>query len=219
MVFNPSILYQRYRSHMGLEELATQWVTSYGYVGVFALMMFGIVGIPVPDETLLTLAGFLVSRGRLSAIPTVATATLGSICGISCSYVIGRSLGTRFIVRYGRFLRVSGDDLDKVERWFERWGKWALPVGYFVPGVRHVIAILAGSSHLRPTTFAAFAYSGAFVWSTTFIGLGYFVGQDWRIVLAGLHRYVVLIATVVLLVVVLLLGVRRMRSRGTRTRS
>lgn len=202
---------------MSLEELATQWVTNYGYAGVFSLMMFGIVGVPIPDETLLTLAGFLVSRGQLSAIPTVATATLGSISGISCSYLIGRSLGTRFIVRYGRFLRVSEDELDKVEHWFERWGKWALPVGYFVPGVRHVIAIVAGSSRLRPTTFAAFAYSGAFVWSTTFLGLGYFMGQDWKTVLAGLHRYLVLAAVFVLLVIVLYLGIRRMRSRKTST--
>jgi membrane protein DedA with SNARE-associated domain len=202
---------------MNLEELATQWVTHYGYAGMFSLMMFGIIGIPIPDETLLTLAGFLVSRGRLSAIPTVATATLGSISGISCSYVIGRYLGTRFIMRYSGFLRVNEDELDKVEHWFERWGKWTLLVGYFVPGVRHLIAIIAGSSRLRTTTFAAFAYSGAFVWSTTFIGLGYFVGQDWKTFLAGLHRYLVLATTVVLLVIICYLGIRRMRSRKTNT--
>ncbi len=66
-----------------------QWIAQYGYLGIFSLLVLGIVGLPVPDETLLTLAGYLVYRGQLLLIPTVLAALLGSLCGITLSYSSG----------------------------------------------------------------------------------------------------------------------------------
>ena len=170
------------------------WIEHYGIAAIFVLLLLGVFGLPVPDETLLTFAGVLVRMGRLGAIATLAAATLGSMCGISISYALGRAFGLGIVDRYGRWIHVSRDDLRRVEQWLEHWGKWTLTIGYFIPGVRHFTALVAGSSRLPSRTFAIFAYSGALLWTSTFITLGWYVGDRWEGVLAAAHRHLLAIA-------------------------
>ena len=144
--------------------------------------MFGIVGVPVPDELIMTAAGYLVFKGFLHPELTIITAFMGSACGISLSYTIGRVAGTRIIDKFGHFVHVTPDRLKFVEAWFRRFGKWTLVFGYFITGFRHVIAIVAGTVKLRLAAFALFAYAGALLWSLTFISLGYFLGEKWTLI-------------------------------------
>ena len=69
------------------------WVAAHGYGAVFLLLLLGVVGIPIPDETLLVFCGYLVWRGTLHPVPAFFSALAGSWCGISLSYTIGRTLG------------------------------------------------------------------------------------------------------------------------------
>ena len=135
-------------------DFVFQWLTQYGYPVLFGLLMVGIVGLPVPDELLLSFAGYLVWRGDFHAGPTMAVALAGSCCGISLSYVIGRTGGHAFVRRFGRYLRLNPDRLRRVQRWFERRGRWLLTFGYYVPGVRHLTAIAAGTFRMRYRSFA-----------------------------------------------------------------
>jgi membrane protein DedA with SNARE-associated domain len=169
------------------------WIATYGIAAIFVLLMLGVFGLPVPDETLLTFAGVLVRDGDLHLIPTLLAASLGSMCGITLSYVLGRTLGLGIVHRYGRYIHVTERDLARVEGWFERWGKWMLTVGYFIPGVRHFTALVAGSSSLPPRTFAAYAYPGAAIWSAFFVTLGWYVGDRYEAVLATAHRHLFLL--------------------------
>jgi membrane protein DedA with SNARE-associated domain len=179
-------------------ELIIQWITQYGYAAIFALLMFGIVGLPIPDETILVYAGFLVSRGHLRLVPVLLVAFLGSACGISVSYILGRTLGLGCVHKFGRYLHVTEARLEVVHRWFARIGHWALFVGYYIAGVRHFTAVVAGTSHLEYRLFAAYAYSGAFVWACTFLGLGYFFGEHWREVAELARRHLLWISLVAL---------------------
>src|SRR3974377_1168558 len=122
-------------------EVITHWIGQYGYFGIFSLLMLGIVGLPVPDETLLTFAGFMVYKQELLPIPQFFAAFLGSICGITISYGLGRSLGFLMIHRYGGALHITQERMDRVHDWFGRVGAWGLLLGYFLPGVRHLTAI------------------------------------------------------------------------------
>ncbi len=100
---------------------------------------------PFPDEFLLTGCGFLIYQGHLHPIPAFASALAGSMCGITCSYLIGRTLGWKFLhSRAGRLLHIRDEQIRWVHDWFNRIGHWALMIGYFVPGVRHFTAIVAG---------------------------------------------------------------------------
>jgi membrane protein DedA with SNARE-associated domain len=165
------------------------YISLYGYPGIFLLLVFGIVGLPIPDETMLALAGYMVFKGTLRFLPTVATAFIGTTCGITSSYVLGRTLGLFVIKKYGSFFHISDKKLDRVHSWFGRTGKWSLTFGYFIPGVRHLTALVAGSSKLELPMFALFAYSGGFLWSLTFISLGYFLGDGWEQTSEELHHY------------------------------
>jgi membrane protein DedA with SNARE-associated domain len=163
-----------------LQHLVLYWITQYAYIGIFSLLVLGIVGLPVPDEFLLTFVGYLVFRQRLQMLPALLAAFLGSACGITVSFALGRTLGLYVVHRFGRFLRINEKQVHKVHDWFERIGGWSLTFGYFFPGVRHLTAYVAGTAEYEPHKFAAFAYSGALLWSTTFISLGYFLGERWH---------------------------------------
>src|ERR1043166_2940521 len=118
-----------------LVETVFQWITQYGYIAIFSLLVLGIVGLPVPDETLLTFTGFLIFKHQLSGPPAFAAAFLGSACGITLSFMLGRKFGLKLLHKYGRYIHFNEDRLQKVHYWFERIGKWALTFGYFIPGV------------------------------------------------------------------------------------
>jgi membrane protein DedA with SNARE-associated domain len=168
-------------------ETVLQLVTQYGHIAIFCLLVLGIVGLPVPDEWLLTFAGYLVYKGHFHYLPTVAAAFAGSVCGITVSYIIGRTGGLYLIHKYGRYVHLTQARLDRVHNWFERMGRWTLFFGYYMPGVRHFTAVVAGSSELEPHVFALFAYSGALVWVVTFISLGYFLGERWKSISEEIH--------------------------------
>jgi membrane protein DedA with SNARE-associated domain len=186
-------------------EMLAQWVSHYGYAAIFSLLVLGIVGLPVPDEWLLTFAGYLVYKNHLHLWPTFASALLGSMCGITISYGLGRSLGLFLVHHYGRFFRITPEDLTRVHVWFERFGTWTLLIGYFIPGVRHLTAVIAGTSKERYLLFAIYAYSGALLWVTTFISLGYYFGDEWSHVLKQVQNHLSVFAWIALALLVVLL--------------
>jgi membrane protein DedA with SNARE-associated domain len=180
-------------------DLVLDWITRYGYFGIFGLLVLGIVGLPIPDETMLTFAGYLIYTGRLRPVPTLAAAMLGSLCGITTSYLLGRTSGYFLLEKYGPKLRIKTEHVRLVHDWFRRIGRFTLSFGYFVPGVRHLTAYVAGASKLEYPVFAVFAYSGGVVWSCTFIGLGYFLGDQWDQVSENAHRYLLIAGCVLAL--------------------
>jgi len=168
------------------------WIAHYGYVGIFGLLMLGIVGIPIPDETLLVFTGYLIYKHELEPLPAFAAGFLGSICGVSVSYALGRTLGLYLVTHLGHFLHVEPEKLDHVRAWYERRGKYGLVIGYFIPGIRHLGAYVAGSSQVPVPVFATFASLGGLIWSSSFITIGYFLGDEWQQMSASIHRYLLI---------------------------
>lgn len=187
----------------------------HGYFGIFSLLVLGIIGLPIPDEWLLALSGYFVFRQTFRFVPTFTAAFLGSACGITVSYVLGRTFGTYLLVHYGSKFHVGHDDVERVHRWFRRIGRWTLTFGYFVPGVRHLTAYIAGATGLEVPTFALFAYGGALVWSLTFISLGYYLGERSSQILEMVHSagWMAMLAALFVLVTYLFLKRRKSRTR------
>jgi membrane protein DedA with SNARE-associated domain len=192
-----------------MEQLVASWLTHYGAPALFVLLMLGIFGVPVPDETLLVFAGLLVSRGQLRPVPVAVAAVSGAVVGITVSFVLGRCAGLTLLARYGAAVHVSAAMIARIEQWFGRVGKWLLTVGYFLPGVRHVTALVAGASGLSTWTFAAFAYAGALVWISCFLLIGYTVGDEWQRFAGPVHRQITAGAGTALLIVVAVVLWRR----------
>jgi membrane protein DedA with SNARE-associated domain len=192
-------------------ESVLGWVAHYGYVGIFGLLMLGIVGLPIPDETLLMFTGYLIFKHELEPLPAFASGFLGSICGITVSYALGRMLGLYLVTRLGHFLHIEPEALEQVRAWYERKGKYGLVISYFIPGIRHLAAYVAGSSRLSLPVFATFAYFGGLLWSGSFISIGYVLGDEWRQMSVSLHRYLLIGAGVI--TVVIAIGFILMRRR------
>jgi membrane protein DedA with SNARE-associated domain len=200
-----------------MEHQVLNWITQYGYFAIFLLLVCGIVGLPVPDETLLTFSGFLVYKGNFSLPLAFGAALAGSLCGISISYTLGRTFGMKLIHRYGRYMHITQEQVEKAHAWFGRVGHWGLTFGYFVPGFRHLTAFAAGMSALEPPQFALFAYTGGVLWVSTFVALGYFVGDRWQAVEKNIEGYfkIVGIALLILVVAYVLWRILRRRAKGT----
>jgi membrane protein DedA with SNARE-associated domain len=153
------------------------FISHYGYIGIFSILMLGVFGIPFPDESLLTFSGYLASKGHLHIGLTILVAFLGSIVGITVNYIVGRTLGFAAIKKYGHHVSLTPEKMEKVRVWFDWFGKWTLPVSYFIPGLRHLAPFVAGTSKLRFKVFALFAFAGGFLWTIAFTLMGYYLGH------------------------------------------
>jgi membrane protein DedA with SNARE-associated domain len=163
-------------------EFIKYFVSNYGYLAILILLLPGVFGIPLPDELLLTFVGYLALQGDLGLIPALAVVVAGAILGITLDYWVGRAagtkLGTKLIKAPGAGFRLRPERLKSLEEQLHRYGGWGLCLGYFVPGVRHWVAITAGIIKFPLAWFTLFAYAGALAWSLLYILLGYFLGQE-----------------------------------------
>ncbi|TAJ10822.1 MAG: DedA family protein [Nitrospirae bacterium] len=197
---------------MDAKALFIDWIARYEYPALFLLLMLGIVGLPVPDETLLLFAGYLTFKHQLAAAPALAAAFFGSACGISLSYWLGRTLGHSLAGSLGPRVGLDAERLHAVQAWYRLRGKYGLLFGYFVPGLRHLTAFVAGSSRLPFPVFAAFAYGGGLLWSLSFIWLGYLLGDEWQRLSGTIHDGLLHVAWVSLVGLAVVLAVRRRQS-------
>lgn len=177
---------------------ADQLIARYGYLAVFGLLMLGIVGPLIPDETILVIAGILARQGRLDYVSVVAAGYAGSLCGITLSYLLGRQ-GLFLLMERVPFLRrQAGRHMPRVHAWFQRFGGWTLFFGYFVAGVRHFTALAAGTSRMKVPRFAIYAYTGGLVWVICFVSLGYFLGDQWERVARAVNHSVLAIVLIII---------------------
>ncbi len=161
-------------------ETAAQWLGHYGYIGIFSLLLLGVVGLPVPDEWLLTFAGYLVYSGVMNFWVAVGVSTLASITGAMVDYLLALWLGRPFVVKLLKAFRLNVGALDRAERWFERSGQWTVFVARFVPGLRTVISLPAGLFEMRIRSFVLLTLAGCFLWSAILVYAGYLAGPAWN---------------------------------------
>jgi membrane protein DedA with SNARE-associated domain len=186
-----------------LADLA-KWVAdvvhSFGYVGVFVLIVLGDLRLPIPTELTLPLAGFMVGQGHLSFIPVLLTATTARVTTSLILYTLGLRIGgerLRRLIKRFRFLFTS--DVDKVSKVFERHGGKAVVIGHLIPGVGALISVPAGLKRMPIWwQFLGCTVLGATLWTGTLVGLGWTLGSRWRMVelYASFTGFAVLIAAV-----------------------
>lgn len=172
-----------------VEEYLHVLVMKYGYVGIFFSLALGVVGLPIPDEVLLTYAGYAVSHGDLQMPFALLSSFLGASLGITVSYWVGSKWGLPLLIKVGPFLHITPKKLESSQKLFDRYGAYVLLIGFFLPGVRHITAYLAGMASMDFRKFAGFAYTGAFLWSMTFLMLGRALEKEWLKVAVYIRHY------------------------------
>lgn len=186
-----------------MEQHLDLFLMKFGYVGIFFALALGVLGVPIPDEVLMTYAGYAVSRGVLHMPYTILSAFLGASAGISISYFIGLKWGLPLLIKVGPYLHISPKKIESTQKLFARYGSYLLLIGYFLPGVRHITAYLAGIATMDFRRFAIFSYSGALIWSMTFLLLGRALEREWYKVVVYIRHYGI---TFLLIVVALALA-------------
>ncbi|KJR48858.1 Alkaline phosphatase like protein [Desulfosporosinus sp. I2] len=180
----------------------TDLFNNYGYIVLFVALMLELIAFPTPGESLMTYCGFLVFQGKLNWGLSVIVATMGVIAGITISYFISRTLGTPFFQKYGSYIHLGPDKLEKTSQWFERYGNGLLVIAYFIPGVRHITGYFSGIAKIPYKKFALNAYIGAFIWTGTFISLGKILGSNWEKFHGAIKKYLI-IGGIILAIVLL----------------
>lgn len=145
-------------------------------MAIFILLALGIVGLPVPDEVIMTIIGYYTHTEALSYQMAMIASFLGAVIGMLISYTIGRKFGRNVIKKYGKWFGLKESRLNKVELWMKKYGAFALVFGYFIPGVRHITCYVSGIGKMNVKIYLLFASLGAFSWCGTFILIGRYIG-------------------------------------------
>ena len=187
--------------------LITTTLGAIGLTGVFALMTVESFGIPpLPSEVILTFSGFLIAEGTFSLYGTIFAALAGSLVGSFIAYGVGR-WGREWITRpRPAGLRLSPEQVGRVDRWFQRRGDWVVAVARMLPIVRSYISYPAGFGEMNPTKFGVYTLLGSIPFTLALIYAGIVLRADWSAITPwfNLLDYVVIAAIVVIVIYALL---------------
>ena len=175
-------------------------VDRLGAVGVGISILLETIIPPIPSEAVLGLAGVLINAGRMSVVPVILFATLGSLLGAIFFYYIGLALGPRRSHAFlDRLPLVETEDVDKTFGWFERHGRSAVFLGRMVPIVRSFISVPAGVVRMPIGQFLLFTAAGSLIWNSVLVSLGVAAGD---FIEKNLHYLDYVVVAVVVLAVI-----------------
>ncbi|QNU33534.1 DedA family protein [Geobacillus sp. 44C] len=187
-----------------MEHYLHYFIDHFGYIGIMVVLMLGIVGMPIPDELLLTYIGYRISTGSMSYPISFVFGFIGAIAGISISYYLGVKLGLPFLQKIGPKIHITEKRIEQTKALFAKLGPSVLFICYFIPGIRHLAAFLAGFNAYDRKKFMLYAYSGAFVWVFTFLTIGNYLGKNWIIIKQYMDEYRTFFMAVFILLICLL---------------
>ena len=201
-------------------NFAVSVIEKSGYAGVFGLMIIASAAVPIPSEVILPVAGYLVSIGELNFWLVVALAATGSVIGTLIAYSIGYFLGRAAILRYGRYIRMNEGHLKTAENWFVKYGNVTVLFCQFVPLIRTLVPFPAGIAEMKLWKFVGFSLIGIVIWDTILVYIGYYVGKNFlaiSLALEGAFTQIGIVA-IILAIVIIVLWIRRHRSRNLQQR-
>lgn len=192
------------------------YLITYGYFAIFVLIFFGIIGIPSPEESLLVFVGIALSQGSLNLFLSIVIAFAGALAGMMTSYLIGYHIGKPFIYKYGKYIGLTKKRWTKASIKFKKYAIWAVAFGYFIPGVRQINPYMAGVSRYKLLPYTISATIGAGVWTTTFILLGYFLGNKIHQIFTFTPLHIAIVAGFFLLIFIVftIIHILRVRRRS-----
>jgi len=186
------------------------------YVTLFIFAFVENVFPPSPSDLVVVVGGSLVSTGVISFIPTLLLTTIGSIIGFMVLFYVGSTVD-RKIIHTGKFKYIPVDAIEKVERWFKKYGYWVIAVNRFFPGTRSVISFFSGMSMLNVRKTVILASISAFLWNAIIIYLGYVFGSNVKVVDKYLSTYsniAIAVTVIIVLIIVTKFVVGKMKNKN-----
>lgn len=187
-------------------EWINNLVGSLGYWGIGLLMFLENIFPPIPSELIMPLAGFAVAQGKMNFGLAVGAGTVGTMAGTYAWYYLGRLVNYQklknWIDRYGKWIGISAAEIDRVNAWFDKYGRKAVLFGRMVPGIRTLISLPAGMNQMSFGTFTLFSTIGTLLWTLALTIAGFLLGENY----ASIEDYIAPISKLVLFGLIGLFG-------------
>ena len=185
-----------------MSHLLIELVSAGGLIAIFLTMAAESAGIPISSEIVVPLGGALASQGKLSFLGVVIAASAGNLLGSLVAYLLVRRYGEVLILGPGRRVGLTAGHLRQANRFFERWGLFAVFIGRLLPVIRTYISFPAGLSRITVVPFILATIAGAIPWNLALAYAGFKLGQNYEKVSTALGPFTLPIAGVVLLLVI-----------------
>ncbi|HEX4292477.1 MAG TPA: DedA family protein [Trebonia sp.] len=185
----------------------------YGLWAVFFFVLVEDFGIPVPGETVIIAASIYAGSGRLNVVAVGVIAFVAAVFGDNIGYGIGRYGGRRLVDRWGKYVFLTPERLDKAEDFFNRHGAKIITIARFIEGLRQANGIIAGITKMHWLRFIAYNALGAALWVGTWVSIGYFAGQHINTIYGLITRYSLYVALAAVVVIVALIVRHVIRKR------
>ncbi len=194
-----------------MEDAFFSFISQFGYLAVFGLILLENVFPPIPSELILPLSGFLVIQTSMELPLVIVSATAGSVVGAFVLYGIGRLLSqdrleSFFDTRPMRLLGFRSDDVSKAIGWFDRRGQITVLLCRCIPVVRSLISIPAGTAKMNVVRFSLYTLIGSAVWNSILCSLGYAAGGAWETVTAQVEGFSGIIKIVLIVIAVIVVA-------------
>ena len=191
-----------------MEEIILNIIEKFGYLGVFLLIAIENIFPPIPSEVILLFSGFITINTKLNIFYMILFSLLGSLLGAIILYFIGRLINKDRIkqllsTRIGKTLKLTNDDIDKADDWFNKKGNKAVFICRFIPVVRSLISIPAGMNKMNMIKFIVYTLLGSLIWNIVLLFLGYKVGENWTDTAAIIDKYSLLVLILLILTLVI----------------
>src|SRR5881397_3501101 len=196
-----------------LWTLASNAVGDLGLAGIALLMVPESACIPIPSEATMIFAGVNVSHHHYPLWAAVLVGVVANVVGSCIAYAVGYYGRLELVERHGNKLHIKQRDLERAERWFERWGAWAVFFSRMLPIVRTFISLPAGAARMPFWRFTLFTFLGCVPWVFFLAFIGKQAGDHWTKWKDSLH-YVDYLVLALAVVAIAYLVVRRWRRRG-----
>jgi len=156
---------------------------SWGYLGVFAALVIEGLGLPFPGDAVMAFYGFAAAHGQAHAGGVIGFSIVGYMAGTVFAYRVSHQYGAGLFDRIGSRFLLDHRSMTRASRLIDQYGPWLLIPGRFLPGVRSVSSYVAGASHMEFQPFLVYTGIGASLWCATWVGLGYWFGENMDVVL------------------------------------
>lgn len=173
-------------------------ISALGYAGIAAMMAIESACIPLPSEIIMPFSGYLVSQGRFTIFGTALAGAIGCVIGSIVAYVVGRYGGRAFIWKYGKYVLISHHDIELADRWFNKYGQWAIFFSRLLPVIRTFISLPAGIAKMRFVPFVIYTFLGSLPWCYALSYVGFRLGAHWETLGGYFHKFDAAIGIIIL---------------------
>ena len=170
-----------------IAQTIVEYIGHMGYWGIFFLMFLESTFFPFPSEIIMIPAGYLAFKGEMNVYLVVIVGILGSVLGALFNYYLALHFGRKFILKYGKYVFIKEETLDKLEAFFTKHGELSTFNGRLIPGIRQLISLPAGLAKMNIVTFSLYSALGAGIWVIVLVALGYLLGSNEELISEYLH--------------------------------